>query len=131
MLSIRDGEALSRALTSSIDDRTKRLLELRRDQLGGNITDQVHFAIVQQGDTAADLERTIGFSIFQSPADGSWLGEPDWTPGWEWIEDHGFAYELCFIFDDSGFVHVVIVPKTQGIDRRVIELCATYAVEHA
>jgi hypothetical protein len=131
MLSIADGEALTRALTSTLDDRIKRLLELRRDQLGGDITDQAHFAIVQPADTAADLERTIGFSIFRNPADGSRSGDPDFTPGWEWIEDHGFAYELCFIMDDSGFGHVVIVPKADAIDRSIIDLCATYASEHA
>jgi hypothetical protein len=131
MLSISDGEALSRVLTSNIDDRIKRLLELRRDQLGGDIADQTHFAIVQPADTSIDLERTIGFSIFCNPADGSRFGEPEWAPGWEWIEDHGFAYELCFIMDDSGFAHVVIVPRSEEIAPELIRLCSTYASEHA
>src|SRR4051794_27069271 len=103
MLSITNGEALKRALSSPIDDRLKRLLQLRRDQVGGDIIDQTHFAIVQPADPPADLERPIGFSIFCNPADGGRFGEPDWSPGWEWIEDHGFASELCFIMDDSGF----------------------------
>lgn len=131
MLSIKDGEALSRALSSPIDRRIKRLLALRRDQLSDDITDQVHFAIVQSADTAADVERTIGFSIFQNPADGSRFGEPDWTPGWEWIENHGFAYELCFIMDDSGFGHVVIIPKELGIATELLSFCQEYASEHA
>ena len=111
MLSISDGEALTRALSSTIDDRLKRLLQLRRDQLGGDITEQAHFAIVQPIDTATDLQQIIGFSVLENPADGTCVGEPDFYPGWEWIEDHGFAYELCFIMDDSGFAHVVIVPR--------------------
>lgn len=131
MLSISDGEALTRALTSNIDDRIKQLLQLRRSQLGGDIADQARFAIVQPADTPADLERTIGFSIFCNPADGSRFGEPEWTPGWEWIEDHGFAYELCFIMDDSGFGHIVIVPTLQGIDPEVVRLCSAYDSEHA
>jgi hypothetical protein len=131
MLSITNGEALSRALTAPIDDRLKRLLMLRRDQLGGDITDQAHFAVVQPADAAADLERTIGFSIFQNPADGSRLGDPDFAPGWEWIQDHGFAYELCFIMDDSGFGHVVIIPKTKSIAPDLLNICQQYAPEHA
>jgi hypothetical protein len=131
MLSISNGEALKRALNSPIDGQLKQLLRLRRDQLGGDITDQVHFAIVQPADTAADLERTIGFSVFQNPADGSRVGEPDFAPGWEWIEDHGFAYELCFIMDDSGFGHVVIIPKEQGVDPELLDFCRQYASEHA
>lgn len=131
MLSIIDGGALSRALSSPIDERIKRLLARRRDQLGGDITDQAHFAIVQPADTPADLERTIGFSIFCNPADASRFGEPEWTPGWEWIEDHGFAYELVFILDDSGFAHVVIVEKAAGVNAQLLNLCAAYASEHA
>lgn len=126
MLSISDGEALERALNSRIDDQTKQLLSLRRDQLGGDITDQAHFAIVQPADTAADLQRAIGFSVFENPVDGSHFRDPDWSPGWEWIEDHGFAYELCFIMDDSGFGHVVIVPKQQGVDSELLNLCQQY-----
>jgi hypothetical protein len=131
MLSIRDGGALSRALSSPIDERIKRLLTMRRDQLGGDITDLAHFVIVQLDDTAGDLQRAIGFSVFRNAGDGSVFGDPDFTPGWEWIEDHGFAYELCFIMDDSGFAHVVIVPRTGGTEATLINFCRQYASEHA
>lgn len=131
MIHIRNSKALARALASPIEDQIKRLLSVRRDQLGGDIKDQAHFTIVQPGDTANELEQTVGFSVFRNPADGSRLGESDFTPGWEWIEDHGFAYELCFIMDDSGFGHVVIVPNVDAVDGSLIELCATYAGQHA
>lgn len=131
MLSIRDGEALSCALRSDIDRHIKRLLRLRSQQLGGDIADQAHFAIVQSGDTPADLERAIGFSVSRNPADGTRFGQPEFTPGWEWIEDHGFAWEMCFIFTDDGFAHVVIVPKDEGVDPWLRSLCDTYSAEHA
>src|SRR5689334_3606521 len=110
MLSINDGEALKRALASAIDVRIKRLLAARRDQLGGEILDQAHFTIVQATDTAADLARTIGFSIFRNPADDSSLGDPEFTPGWEWMQDHGWGWEQVWIMDDSGYAHVIIIP---------------------
>jgi hypothetical protein len=131
MLSISYGEELERALSSPIHERIKRLLKLRRDQLGGDIGDLAHFAIVQSGDTPANLENAIGFSIFQNPADGSRVGDPAFAPGWEWIQDHGFAYELCFIMDDSGFGHIVIIPKEQGVDPGLLNFCQQYASEHA
>jgi len=130
MLSICDGETLSSALRSDINHQIKHLLRQRSQQLGG-IDDQVHFAIVERGDTPTDLEQTIGFSIFHNPADGSRLGDPEFTPGWEWIADHGFAYELCFIFDDSGFAHVVIVPKDERINSDLTSFCKQYAAELA
>ena len=125
MLSITDGWSLGRALRASIDARVKHLLLTRRNQLG--VSDQAHFVLVQPGDTPTRLELLLSFSVFQNLADGSQFGEPDFTPGWEWIEDHGFAYELVFILDDSGFAHVVIVQKANGIDTQLLALCEAYA----
>ena len=127
MLSIRDGEALAHALRSDINFHTKRLLRKRCQQLG-DIANQVHIAIVQPGDTAVDLERALGFSVFRNPADGSWFGEPDWSPGWEWVEDHGSCFEAVFIMDDGGFGHVVIFEKAEGADTDLMalwEACAS------
>jgi hypothetical protein len=137
MLSITDGEALTRALRSDIDHRIKELLRLRARQLARDAPDEdladlAHFAVVQPGDTPADLERAIGFDVFVNPGDGSRPGDPSWTgPGWEWIEDHGWGFEAAWILDDSGFGHVVIVPKADGIDASLLNLCATYAPAHA
>jgi hypothetical protein len=136
MLLIQSEEALARALRSDLDHKTKALLRLRARQLTRDAPDEdlaelVRFAVVQPGDTPADLKRAIGFDVFVNPADASRQGEPGWTPGWEWIEDHGFAWELCFIMDDSGFGHVVMVPKAEGVDRSLLNLCASHAPAHA
>lgn len=131
MLSIADGGSLSHALNSPIDDRLKHLLIERRDQLGSIIWEIAHFVIVQPGDTLSALENTIQFSVFQNPVDGARFGEPGYTPGWEWLADHGHCFEMVWIMDDSGFGHVVIIPKEQGIEPALIDLCTAYASEHA
>jgi hypothetical protein len=118
MLSIRDGEALSRALDSPIDDRLKEFLILRRDQLGGEIDDQAHVAVPEPADTLNDIERLLGFPI-----------GGDATAAPEWAEDHGFAYELVYIFTDDGFAHVIIIPCSDQIDRQLLALGAAYASE--
>ena len=129
MLSITDGGSLARALKSPIDARVKRLLTTRRNQLGLDKIDQAHFVLVQPGDTPTQLQLLLSFSVFQNLGDGSKFGDPDFTPGWEWIEDHGFAYELVFILDDSGYAHVVVLPKSEGIDEQLTALCEAYANE--
>jgi hypothetical protein len=137
MLSITDGEALTRALRSDIDHRIKELVRLRARQLtkdapDEDLADLVRFALVQPGDTPADLEKAIGFDVFRNPADGSRPGDPNWTgPGWEWCRDHGWGFEAAWIFDDSGLGCVVIVPKEQGVDPSLLNLCATPAPAHA
>jgi hypothetical protein len=133
MLSIRDEASLTRALELPIDHRIKRLLRKRRTQLGYEfgLTELAHFVVVQPRDTLEALEQVLSFSVFQNPVDGSHFGEPYFSPGWEWIEDHGFCFEFVFIMDDSGFGHVVIVPKEQGIGPELLKLCRRYASEHA
>jgi hypothetical protein len=131
MLSITDGGSLTRALSTLPNPCLKRLLEQRRKQLSGSITGQGRFVIVQPGDTLAAIEQALSFSAFQNPIDGSGFGDSDFTPAWEWIEDHGFCFELVFIFDDSGFAHVLLVEKAEGVDPQLIALCEAYASEHA
>ena len=129
MLSITDGGSLSRALKLPIDLRLKQLLIERRDQLGGNITDKARFVIVQPGDNPNALEAELSFSVFQNPGDGTRFGDPDFTPGWEWIEDHGFCFELVFIFTDDGFAHVALIQNAQGIDPELLKLCRLYVTD--
>ena len=44
-----------------------------------------------------------------------------------WKTTVGF-YEAVYIFTDSGFAVVMIVPKEEGIDVRILELCAEFAI---
>ena len=114
MLNITDGESLSRALGPSIHPHLKRLLIERRDQLGGDIMNNARFIVVQPGDTLEALEKALGFPIDGDSKDSF---------GCEWIEDHGFAFELVWILTDDGFAHVAFLTKTAGIDPELLRLC--------
>lgn len=131
MLTINDGGSLLRALSMPLDDRLKGLLNRRSEELDGSIEDRARFIIVQPRDRPCWVEEGLGFSVFQNPADGSRFGEPDFTPGWEWMENHGSFYELVFILDDSGFAHVVIIEKAERTHPAFLRLCTTYASEEA
>jgi hypothetical protein len=131
MLVLSTTAAMERALSSPLDPDLKRLLTTRRDQLGGDIGGIARFVVMQSGDKATNLDSVLGFSVFQNPIDASFFGEPNFTPTWEWIKDHGFAFECVWIWDDSGYAYVLIVPKQKGIEPALIELCTTFASEHA
>lgn len=131
MLAITDRRSLARALNTSLDPKLKRLLTDRIRQLDvEDLTTAARFVIVQPGDTVTDLDQALSFSILENVADGSRFGNPDYSPGWEWMEDHGFAFELVFIFTEDGFAHVVFVPRKPGINPDLLNFCATYAGEH-
>lgn len=129
---VTDGGSLLRALSSPINPHLKELLTERVRQLDiEDLSTTARFVIFQPGDTTDDLDQALGFSVFQNSADGTRYGNPDFSPGWEWIEDHGHCYELVFILTDDGFAHVVFVPRDSGVDGSLLNFCATYASEQA
>lgn len=113
MLSITDGVTLARALHLPLNPQLKRLMVQRSDQLGG-ITDHARFIIIQPCDTIEDLERELGFPVAREPC-------------FEWVHDHGFAYECVAILTEDGFAHVALIEKADGIDPQLKALCDAYA----
>lgn len=119
MLTITDGEGLSRVLRRPLDSKLRRLLTERRDQLSGDIAGLARFLIAERGDTLETLETTLGFPI---------RPESDDSFGCEWIEIHeGIIIELVWILTDDGFAHVVFVTKAAGTDPELLRLCTGQA----
>ena len=129
MLTITDGGSLARALKLPIDSRLKQLLIKRRDQLGSDIEGLARFIIAQPGDRPNDLEQQLSFSVFQNAADSTRFGDPDFTPGWEWLADHGHCFEMVFIMTDDGFAHVVMIENLPGVDPDLLKLCRMYVTD--
>src|SRR5688500_18624017 len=113
MLTVQDWASLSRVLIHSMYAQLKRPLISWRDQLAefDDLSEIARFVIVQPGDTHAMLERELGFSVFRNPVDGRRFGDPEFDPGWESLADHGHCFEMVFVYEDSGFGHVIIVPN--------------------
>jgi hypothetical protein len=86
------------------------------------------FILVEPGDTSEQIESTTGYSLLKSLFNGTVYGDPDFTPDFEYLEDHVGFYEAVYIFTDSGFAVVMIVPKGEGIDAGILELCAEFAI---
>ena len=86
------------------------------------------FILVEPGDTSEQIESATGYSLLKSLFSGTVYGDPDFTPDFEYLEDQVSFYEAVFIFTDSGFAVVMIVPKEEGIDVRILELCAEFAI---
>ena len=132
MLQITDGASLSSVLTSSIDPQLKELIRKRVQQLDvHDLSSAARFLIVQAGDKPAALEQALGFPILHNCPDDTQFGEPDYSPGFEWVADHGHTYELVMILTDDGFAHVVFVPNSPGIDAELLNLCVTYSITGA
>jgi hypothetical protein len=130
MLTITDGGSLSRALTYPLDTQLSDLLIKRQSQLGGEIEGIASFVVIQSFDRPRWVENALGYSVFENPVDGTRWGDPEYTPAFEFIEDHGFAFELAFQFTDD-FTHVFFVENAPNTHPDFLSFCAHYASAHA
>lgn len=85
------------------------------------------FILIEPGDLAEAVQAHTGCPLLTSCFGDAQFGDEDFAPMFEYVEDHGDFYEIVYIFNDSGFAHIVIVPKGPGIDPRLIRLCLEYA----
>lgn len=127
---INSPEAMDDALSSSLDPLLERLLRLRVEQLTGYegfaLDDLAVFIIVEPGDNLEAVEAELRISLTVNLVDGCRWPDPDFCPNWEWCEDHGALFELTFILDDSGYGHVLFVPKQVDVDPTILALCAAF-----
>ena len=47
------------------------------------------FILVEPGDTSEQIESATGYSLLKSLFNGTVYGDPDFTPDFEYLEDHG------------------------------------------
>ncbi|NBQ68686.1 MAG: hypothetical protein EBU46_07590 [Nitrosomonadaceae bacterium] len=87
-----------------------------------------YMIIVEPGDSTESLESETCCSIIHNAFDGTHHGDPDFTPCFEALEDHGNCYEMLFILNDEGFAIDIFIPKHSGIDPQLLALCTEYAV---
>ena len=64
------------------------------------------------------------FPIATNLVDGVRIGEPDFTPSWEYAERHPSGWtEIVFVLTDDGFGHVILVPDSDEVDPALRRLC--------
>ena len=127
MIILRDPQQLTQVVQTEI----KAFLQQRFHEISEpepyDPDEHGFFILVEPGDTSEQIELSTGYSLLKSLFSDTVYGDPDFTPDFEYLEDHGSFCEAVFIFTDSGFAVVMIVPKEDGIDGRILELCAEFS----
>lgn len=126
MITIESSADLACFTASSASVRLARILKFRAHQLVDDDNDLgrwAHMTVVEPPDTLLAIEAEVGFLVLTNLIDGTRFGDPDFTPSWEWIEDHGGWFELVFILTDDGFAHVLFVADREGVDADLLAAC--------
>ena len=112
MLSIKDRDAVTAALTdSTLDPELRALIGLRVWQVDTDrrrpLGEILQIVVVQPGDPPEAIHDAVGFSICWDQAD---------QPGFEWMNDHDAWFELAYVLtDDFGMlVFVADHPDTNA-----------------
>lgn len=127
MLSLRTSASMQLVVDVHPDPALRSLLALRMAQLappdGVDLGDAAHFLIFESGDRLCQLDAELGFTPLDNIIDGSFYGDPDFTPSWEWIELHKGWVEMAYLFSDDGFAIVIFVERADGVEPDLIALC--------
>jgi hypothetical protein len=130
MLTIRESAEMERALSGPLDTTLKAMLLSRLRSLSEysdfNLSELVHFIIVEPGDTIAIVEYELGFSPFVNFVDGERYPSPAFTPSWEWLTEKGRWIDTMWALSDSGFGIVLLVPDYEGIEPNLLAMLKTY-----
>jgi hypothetical protein len=109
MLSLTDRDAVTAALTDpSLDPSLRALIGLRVWQVDTDrrrpLGETLQIVVVQPGDPPEVIHEAVGYPICWDQAE---------QPGWEWMNDHGSWFELCYVLTDD-FGMLVFVPDHPG-----------------
>jgi hypothetical protein len=102
-------------------------MEQLGQQFDGDLGELVHFVVVEAGDQITAVVAACGFPLTQNLVDGRWLGDPEFEPSFEWIQDHGTWFELAYILSDDGFGTIIFVKDDPGTEFDLHMLCLEYA----
>jgi hypothetical protein len=130
---LRDQVAVLSAIDSWPDQALCQLLTERltfyADYDDLDLSELFKLIFIEPGDTLADLDGEFNGAFLINHFSGCRLGDEGFRPCFETLEEHTTFYDMVFCEGDAGFCVEVIVPKTVGIDARLLSLCAQFATE--
>jgi hypothetical protein len=118
MLSLTDRDAVTAALAdTTLDPELRALIGVRVWQVDTDrrrpLGEVLQIVAIQPGDQPEVIHEAVGFPI-------CWDQAPQ--PGWEWFNDHGSWFELCYVLTDD-FGMLVFVADQPGVNDTLLFNC--------
>jgi hypothetical protein len=116
---------------SSIDqisnNAIKVLIRKRIDSLNElDAADLCNILVVEGSDTLESLSALLTFNILCNRFTGIRFDQEGFTPSFEFIEEFPSCFDMVFVLSDDGFGVELLIPKEEGINSELIEMCRTF-----
>jgi hypothetical protein len=130
MITITDEASFEAAITKATDATLKRMLSARlKLYRAGCLLDLTTLAVLESGDTAADVERETGLNPLVNPIDEARYGSPAFQQYADWIACDAGYYEWLTCIGNEGWATILLVPDRPGVDAELLTMLREYAGE--
>ena len=124
MIVVRDHSTIDQISNPAI----KELVLARINDLGGVAFDADelgYFLVVESSDTLEAWSAQLGFDLLRNRFTGIRYEQEGFTPSFEFIEEFPSCFDMVFVLSDDGSGVELFVPKEEGINSELIEMCQT------
>ncbi len=105
----------------------KGLIRKRIDSLNDlDAGELCNILVVDGSDTLESLSEQLTFNILCNRLTGIRFDQEGFTPSFEFIEEFPSCFEMVFVLSDDGFGVELFVPKEEGINSELIEMCRIF-----
>ena len=90
------------------------------------------FLVLEAGDDPRIVESVDCTRLVSAaPLGPACLGDDDFVPIWDWVDDHGSFYEVGLVIADAGDFQAVLIPKSPGTSPALLQLCERNLTQQA
>ena len=87
--------------------------------------------VLESGDDPVIVETAGCLRLTGSPFGAARLGDPGFTPVWDFVDDHGSFFEVTTIITDAGGFFLIVIPKGIGTSAALLRLCKQLSIRQA
>lgn len=90
------------------------------------------FLVLEAGDDPRIVETANCTRLVSAaPLGPERLGDEDFVPLWDWVDDHGSFFEVGLVVGDAGDFQAVLIPKSLGTSPALLQLCERNLTQQA
>lgn len=123
LIVVHDHSSIDQISSIAIKDLIRKRIDSLNDLDAGDLC---NILVVEGSDTLGSLSEQLTFNILCNRLTGIRFDQEGFTPSFEFIEEFPSCFDMVFVLSDDGFGVELFVPKEEGINSELIEMCRTF-----